>query len=702
MGIITSIRKRGGLLIVLIGLAVAGFIVMDVVQNRNMSGTVTSVGKVGDYELDYNEMRQMEEVLYQGSDADEFSKREYIWNYFVDNSVLQSAAKKTGLAVGRLELLDMEFGANLSQLMIERYGNPQTGQIDMTQLQNVRDQIKKGTLEPQMAAFWAIQEKEIIKNRLDEKLSSLFNKAVYTPTWQAEAVIAEQTNPINAFYVKVPTTFVADTDVKLTDSDYQEYIDKHKGAYTNKTETRVISFVYLAVVTSKSDTIAAEQIIADKVEDFKNAPKDSVFIAANGGTISDVYTKIDQLDPITKTKVAGMKVGDVSGPYTDGATVKAVKLIGKSVVADSVNARHILLSAKSPEEFEVASKRIDSIMNVIQTGKGKFADLAKALSSDTGSGSKGGELGYSQQGRMVKPFNDALFFDSKPGQLKKVQTQFGVHLIQILNKKTVGDANGYKLAFISTDLVPSEATQNRSQAQVEAMMSGVTTLEQLDAKIKTIPGLELINSFAVDEADFAMQGIAPGSGTRDIIRWAFDPKTKVGSVAETPFPIQQTGKYYVEQFVIAGLKAINVKGLNSIETLKNELTPKVMAEKKVEILANKAKNTKSLEAFAQEFSVKIDTVKNVVFGATAPGIGNEPKVVSAIYATPINSISPLIRGYNGLFLVKPYENVASGPKPPIENAKKFYSNSIRQQMKGRLLNALTKKADIADNRGKLF
>lgn len=702
MGIITGIRKRGGLLIVLIGLAVAGFIVMDVVQNRNMSGSVTNVGQVGNHTLDFNEMRQMEEVLYQGSDADEYSKREYIWNYFVENAVVQESAKGAGVTVGRLELIDMQFGANPAKLMVERYGNPQTGQLDMAQLQNVRDKIKAGTLEPQMVAFWGIQEKELIKNRLGEKLASLFNKAIYTPTWQAEAVIADQTVPVNTLYVKVPTSYVADTEVKLTDADYQKYIDDHKGAYTNKTETRVISFVNIAVLTSKNDTLAAEQSIKEKLEDFRTAPKDSVFIAANSGTISDVYTKTEQLDPIVKTKVGSMNVGDVYGPYIDGTTVKAVKLLGKSAVPDSVDSRHILISAQNPQEFEVANRRIDSIENVIKTGKGKFADLARVLSTDKSSGANGGNLGYSWQGRMVKPFNDVLFINSKVGDIKKVQTQFGVHLIEILNKKTVGDANGYKLAFISTELVPSEATQNAMQAQVETLMAGITTLEQLDAKIKTVPGLQIVSSFAVDESDFALQGIPPGPGSRDIIKWAFDPKTKVGSISETAFPIQQNGRYYVEQFVIPGLKAINTKGLNTIAALKEELTPKVMAEKKVDILAAKAKNTKSLEAFAQEFSVKVDTAKSVVFGGSSPGIGNEPRVIAAVYVTPINSVSPIIKGYNGLFLVKPYEKVTSGPKPPIENAKKFYANSIRQQMSGRLLEALKKKADIEDNRGQLF
>ena len=142
------------------------------------------------------------------------------------------------------------------------------------------------------------------------------------------------------------------------------------------------------------------------------------------------------------------------------------------------------------------------------------------------------------------------------------------------------------------------------------------------------------------------------------------------------------------------LKVINNKGVSEVASIKADITPMVMAEKKVEMLAEKAKNTKSLEALAQEFNVKVDTAKSVVFGANyAPVFGKEPKVVAAIYALPINSISPLIKGYNGIFLVKPYEKTAGATRPPIENAKRFYSTSIKQQMNGKILDALKKKTD---------
>ena len=290
MGIITGIRKRGALMIILIGIATGGFIIMDVVQNQNMSASAGNIGSVEGVTLDFNEMRSMEEILYQGSDADEYSKRDYIWNYFVENAISTKEAENVGLMVGKNELLDMEFGANISPLIRQRFANPQTGQVDMQQMQTIKDQIKKGELQPNMKAFWAIQEKEIIKDRLVNKLNALFMKAVYTPTWQAEQVMADQVNPITSLYVKVPATYIADSDVKLTDSDYQKYIDEHKSVYTNDKETRIISSVNVPVITSKEDTLAAEQSIKDKLTEFKNATNDSTFILANGGTISDVYT----------------------------------------------------------------------------------------------------------------------------------------------------------------------------------------------------------------------------------------------------------------------------------------------------------------------------------------------------------------------------------------------------------------------------
>ncbi|MCO6460720.1 MAG: peptidylprolyl isomerase [Saprospiraceae bacterium] len=703
MGIITGIRKRGVLMIVLIGVATGGFIVMDVVQNQNRSAAAGKVGVVDGVSLDFNEVRNMEEILYQGSNADEYSKREYIWNYFVDNTIATNEAEKVGIMVGKNELLDLEFGSNVSPLIQQRFANPQTGKVDMQQMLNIKEQIKKGELQPQMRAFWAIQEKEIIKDRLVSKLNSLFTKAVYTPTWQAEQVLADQANPITALYVKVPATYIGDSEIKLTDSDFQNYIDEHKSVYKNDKESRIISTVNISVSTSKEDTIAAEQSIKEKLEDFKNATNDSTFVLANNGSISDVYHKPAQLDVTIKDKITTIPVGGVYGPYIQDQKVKAVKLLGKMAIADSVKSRHILIPASTPEEFAKAEKRIDSAQAVILSGKASFADVAKAISKDPGSASKGGELPYAPQGMMVKPFNDALFFDSKPGQLKKVKTQFGYHLIEILDKKTVSDPYGYKVAYIFTDLVPSEATQNKTLARVESILQGVTNVEQLNEKLKSNPGLQLVKNFAVDKSDFALQTIAPGQSARDIIKWAFEPNRKAGDVATEPFPVQADGKYYVEQYVIPVLTTILHEGNGRVEDLKEELTPMVMTARKVTKLFERAKAIKSMDALASQFNAKIDTAKNVVFNSgMIPGIGREPKVLAEIFSLPLNQTSGVFKGQNGIFMVKPVSQNPSPMKPTVENIKKFNTGTIVQTYNGRVMDALKKKASIEDNRGDLY
>ena len=73
---------------------------------------------------------------------------------------------------------------------------------------------------------------------------------------------------------------------------------------------------------------------------------------------------------------------------------------------------------------------------------------------------KGGDLGYFGQGQMVKEFDD-FTFNGKKGEMKIVKTQFGYHLIEILDQKNFEPA--YKVAYFSRRIEPSQETdQNAS------------------------------------------------------------------------------------------------------------------------------------------------------------------------------------------------------------------------------------------------
>ncbi len=98
-------------------------------------------------------------------------------------------------------------------------------------------------------------------------------------------------------------------------------------------------------------------------------------------------------------------------------------------------ARHILIKVAkaSPESvYKAAHKKLESIQARIKAGE-DFAKLAKEVSEDTTTASKGGELGWFKSGVMAPQFDEAVFSMDKGDVSDIVETQFGFHLIQLEN-----------------------------------------------------------------------------------------------------------------------------------------------------------------------------------------------------------------------------------------------------------------------------
>ena len=100
---------------------------------------------------------------------------------------------------------------------------------------------------------------------------------------------------------------------------------------------------------------------------------------------------------------------------------------------ERVQARHILIKGgTTPEEDAKAKDKAEDLLKQLKGGA-DFAELAKKNSQDPGSGFKGGELGWLVRGQTVKPFEDAAF-SLKPKQISDpIKTQFGYHIIEVLD-----------------------------------------------------------------------------------------------------------------------------------------------------------------------------------------------------------------------------------------------------------------------------
>jgi peptidyl-prolyl cis-trans isomerase D len=98
-------------------------------------------------------------------------------------------------------------------------------------------------------------------------------------------------------------------------------------------------------------------------------------------------------------------------------------------------ASHILVTARpdaSAADKAKAKTKAEALVAELKKGPGRFADLAKKNSEDPGSAGKGGDLGFFSRGMMTKPFEDAVFGMTKPGEIAgPVPTDFGYHIIQL-------------------------------------------------------------------------------------------------------------------------------------------------------------------------------------------------------------------------------------------------------------------------------
>lgn len=702
MALIGKIRKHMWLVIVLLALALAGFIIMDM-SNANNSGSFgsrTTIGEVNGEKIDYMDFQKAEEALYGGS-GDVYGRRSSLWNYFVENAIINDIADAAGIGVGADELNELEFGTNLSPLIQSFFRDPQTGQVNREQINEIKKAVDEGTVtNPEFANRFNELRKQVIKTQKQTKLDNIVAKAIYTPTWYAEAMDKLNNESASFDFVKIPFDSIPDSEIKITDEDYAAYIKENEAKYTNKEEVRNIAYIVYNVTATLEDTVALKDKMAKSAIDFKNASNDSLFAVNNNGYMTPAYTKKTELLGKLKDTITSLSIGDVYGPFINQNVYTVAKLVGKKIEADSAKAVHILRKVANGDPVQMASaqKYIDSLKTVINSGQISFADAAIANSQDEGSAAKGGDLGTFAPGAMVGPFNDAVF-NGQAGGVYTVTTQFGIHLIKV--EKLIFKTNEmkYKVAYIGEPIVPSEGTQNALEDKILSQLETTKTLEDLnklatgDIKVEVAGGL--------NKNDFTFATL-PGQTSRDIIRWAFEDDTKEGAVSPTLYTYTDETYYVNSKHIIAALKSIDKAGVAIVESVKSKIEPILKNKKKGEKIKSKITGT-DLDFIATTFGQVKESAQNVTFGsATIPNAGQEPIVVSKIFAAnPGATTAPLI-GTSGVFVARLNSKTPAATEGGAFGQKMQLTQGARMQVNFKLIESLKKANKVEDNRFTFF
>lgn len=190
--------------------------------------------------------------------------------------------------------------------------------------------------------------------------------------------------------------------------------------------------------------------------------------ALEGGDLGDRH--LAELPEVFAQKVGAMKVGDVVGPIRTGNGFQVIKLVaiggedGTHLVVKT-HVRHILLKQDMSMTSVEAKKQVNNLYEQLKSGK-DFALMAKQYSLDAASAVKGGDLGWVTSDELVPAFADAM--NALPLNIisKPVKSQFGWHLIEVLERKSVDDSKSFQQQQVRQFLQQrkfAEAVQNWQQ-----------------------------------------------------------------------------------------------------------------------------------------------------------------------------------------------------------------------------------------------
>ena len=356
-----NLRKRSGLLMGGIGVAMGAFLLGDLFSSGSslLNGGQGVIGVVDDQVIEYREFETEAQNLDRifNSRQDRNVLRDNLWNDKVNDVVMGKQYSELGLSISAEELAGLAFGyksGEMSTTAKQFFGI--TGQdVTPAQLAGVIQQIHDN--DPQR---WMYFENVIRKERLGQKYLNAIRQGLSASSVDAENYYQEQGTQASGRYV-----FKAfDTKIEVSDAEVSSYYNAHNEEYPQNA-SRELSIAVFEIAPTQADKNIAKSRISDLIEDktvFNKTSKANEVVSGFSNTsdaISFVNTYSDasfdttfyadgQLSPAIELEMRTAELGYVFGPYEEDNNYKLAKLNDRR--GDSVQVAIISIAIDASEE----------------------------------------------------------------------------------------------------------------------------------------------------------------------------------------------------------------------------------------------------------------------------------------------------------------------------------------------------------------
>jgi len=350
----------------------------------------------------------------------------------------------------------------------------------------------------------------------------------------------------------------------------------------------------------------------------------------------------------------------------------------------------------SDSDNNLKKAKIDSLYKKVTSGE-DFAAVAQEFSEGP-SAPKGGDLGYFTRGRMVGEFEDVAFATNVGGISEPVLTQFGWHIITVIDKrKTESGEDEIRAAHILLKVETSDETKENIEIKAADLYEKAIEKGLEKAAEDFVYQVEETREFAEDA------NYIGGIGREEsLIKFAF--KNKIGKVAEIV-------KLQNGDFVLAEISSKIGEHYKEFEDAKNTIKRDLENEKKLSIVTLKAEEfveknePENYLSEASKESWEIVEGEGITTDKFIPKIRKVEELNKAILELKEKEFTDLIKGENGVYLAY----VEKREKPDMEKfeaEKEELMAEAQTTAENEHLNEwykeLKENAEIEDNRKDFF
>ena len=704
MAILGQIRSKSIFLIIVIGLALFAFVISGVFDGKGYQAQ-QPIGIINGEDILIEDFRGQVDFLERNYNQKGMVAVNNVWNQRLRSEILNQQFEITGIQSGKDHLQNI-LKNNPTFNSDQQFLN-EAGIFDIDKFKALIIELK--TTNPEAYENWKNQEK-IFESQSNEQIYfNLVTAGINYTQSDGKFEYTLQNSNVDIEYVQIPYSSVEDSLVSPSKSDLKKYIDNNKDQFKvessrdieyvifeekpslgdeNAIKNRLSKYLKESKVfnnVSKLDEITPSLTTAKNIKEFINEYSETSF--------DSIYLPKGSLPADHANLLFNLNNNQTYGPYLDGDYFKISRMLDKKI-GGSVRPSHILIAYKGAQNANPnvtrskkdAKKEANSILRQIRKSPESFTELAFEF-SDGPSKSRGGDLGFVQDGNMVKPFNDFIF-SKRVGSTGVVETDFGFHVIKVVAKDDL-----VLLASITEKNVPSDETSDQafnSATKLEMNLSKEGDINALaeneNYTVKKVNGIQILDN------DF------PGlKDQRRIVQWLFNESTSISDFKRFDLP---KGGYLIAQ--VTGMKEA---GVSDVQDVSYKVLPMVLKSKKADLIIKQNDNSLSIDDIAKINGVEVKKAlalnqKN----ATISGAGLEPLVIGTSFGTPLNETSNFIIGENGVYKLKVVQRKEINSKDDsidpnfIISYKNQLLNLNRSSVFGGVYESLKNNTEIKDNR----